>query len=330
MRAQKSWQTIYEKSPLSKTARALHERELSTRVIHFTESEVLWECRTIQTTEGWPTENVASCSEYPNTAPRILDALANLGERDVFDIWNQAVANYTYRISSKSGDTDALLGNLAHLFKKHISGGYIAGAWEEDFLRSLVWGIRSDRLSGMGPARRYERYIAPSWSWASIDGPISFETLSRARVPRITDIHQRGSPRIISHHVDLAGPDPFGRISTAYLKVSAPLIRGVLGYDGTRNSTGIGPQLRDFTDQNILGTAVFDVIVERLPLKVVTCLYLFSTNTRDATNDEELTGLGLALLPVEDREVTYTRVGYIQDLKLKYFEGGKVHDITII
>lgn len=86
MKAQQSWQTTYEKSPLCKTVRALQERELSTRVIHFTESEVLWECRTIQATEGWPTENVASCSEYPNTAPRILDTLANIGERDIFDI----------------------------------------------------------------------------------------------------------------------------------------------------------------------------------------------------------------------------------------------------
>jgi hypothetical protein len=336
MPCQQSWQRMYENSPLSKTARALHERELSPRVLHFTAFEVLWECRTVKSTEGWPTENAVFRNEWPNSAPRILDTLENLGESNAFDLWHEAVTKYTYRTGSSSGETYAVLGNLARLFRKHIPGEYIAGVWEEDFLRSLAWGAFSTTTAGMRPAKRHDTYIAPSWSWASVDGPISFSAIkgqtssSRERVPRIINTHQKGSLSITSHNIELVGPNHYGPLSTGCLKVSTPVIRAILGYDGSWNNMGNNIHLKDVRDQKVLGEMFFDVHAERQTLKIVHCVFLFTTNSERVKEDEKLCGLGLALVPVEDRDATYTRIGHIQGLRLQFFEDAEVQDITII
>lgn len=67
---------------------------------------------------------------------------------------------------------------------KHIMcfspGRYLAGIWENDLIPSLLWdahghGIHAD-LRSYTPYqnRRPTSWRAPSWSWASTEGPVSF------------------------------------------------------------------------------------------------------------------------------------------------------------
>lgn len=59
--------------------------------------------------------------------------------------------------------------------KYHIGGRYIAGHWESDIEKSLLWEIDDrewyrDERSAQLPSQG--QYYAPSWSWASVSRPM--------------------------------------------------------------------------------------------------------------------------------------------------------------
>jgi hypothetical protein len=47
---------------------------------------------------------------------------------------------------------------------------YLAGLWEKDLMMELSWRLDTKQESFHPIPREYR---APSWSWASVDGPIS-------------------------------------------------------------------------------------------------------------------------------------------------------------
>jgi hypothetical protein len=74
-----------------------------------------------------------------------------------------------------SVQTDRLpaLSGLATLVAAAKKGRYCAGSWWEDIGYSICWKPHPYRL-------RPDFYIAPSWSWASIIGYVSFPDGKRA------------------------------------------------------------------------------------------------------------------------------------------------------
>lgn len=62
-------------------------------------------------------------------------------------------------------------------------GQYVAGLLKTDPWASLLW-CRDENQIRRRPGRRYEEYVAPSWSWASIDAPVLFyEAAGRQQRP---------------------------------------------------------------------------------------------------------------------------------------------------
>lgn len=60
-------------------------------------------------------------------------------------------------ISGLARDMRAMLEKL----RPGIAHRYLAGLWEEDLARMLLWFVRA-------AGSRHTTYIAPSWSWASL------------------------------------------------------------------------------------------------------------------------------------------------------------------
>lgn len=127
----------------------------------------------------------------------------------------------------------------------------------------------------------------------------------------------KGQLVITSRHIELVSLDSFGQLKSGYLKISAPIIPGVLGYDASYNHFGQMIQLRDFSDKHILGSMHFDVPSERQSLRAVYCIMLYS-------------GLGLAIIPVNMDKGVYQRIGHIQSLESKYFEEVKFSDFILV
>jgi hypothetical protein len=63
------------------------------------------------------------------------------------------------------------LSNTVEHILQHIQTNYYVGFWQSSFIRSLLHRTRS-----IGPASdlRTSSYIAPSWSWAFIKNPVSY------------------------------------------------------------------------------------------------------------------------------------------------------------
>lgn len=83
--------------------------------------------------------------------------------------WNQYVSEFSRRRLSEPKDKLPAVAGIAARFSYMFNLTYAAGLWREHFLSGLTWGCSS---SSQMPAKRLDR--APSWSWASMDGPVTY------------------------------------------------------------------------------------------------------------------------------------------------------------
>lgn len=107
----------------------------------------------------------------------------------MLQLWYQAVFEYSYRQLTNPHDIFAAISSIAQLAKRSIRSRYLAGLWEVDIVRGLLWYTyftisgreiiwpkdapsvdprpkRPTKVDGK-PAIR-----APSWSWASVQGRV--------------------------------------------------------------------------------------------------------------------------------------------------------------
>lgn len=170
------------KAPLARRAWVFQERQLSRRVLHFTGREVVWEC----CAEG----SHFACETFPRGAPLpvlfggrpkyqgqglLLSGGGGAGEQErereqaIYDTWDMLCRSYSEKRLSHAGDKTVALSGLAREFQALLPRDvYAAGTWRSLLPQALLW--KSADSSGRIDSGSY---IAPSWSWLSIDGPIS-------------------------------------------------------------------------------------------------------------------------------------------------------------
>lgn len=141
----------------------VQERALAPRNLHFGPEYILWECETNTASEIYPKGSI--CLEAAVKAGDITtrDAL-----RKAESHWQRIVAAYSKCFLTSERDKLVAIGGIAKRFaeRRHL-GSYLAGLWSQDLVRNLLWESQSPSKSV-----RPSRYRAPTWSWASLDGPI--------------------------------------------------------------------------------------------------------------------------------------------------------------
>ena len=337
---QSTWDRLHEEGPLYVREWALQEREMSPRVVHFTHEQVLWECRCLKTYEGWPTENMMKehCQNgYYNE--RLLDSINAIGDRNIHDLWYSTVADYSNRLLTKEEDTLPAIAGLAKFVSDYTLSEYVAGLWSEDLLRSLAWGSYNGSFKCRDRVR-HTSYVAPSWSWASVSGSVSYGSVKANFEETTLDptgkqrSWNKGMVVILEHHDELSSANPYGRVKSGYLRMEAPIFKAVLGYDASSNAFGRNIQMRDSTGSRIVGEMYFDVDSERESRKVVHCIYLFRQNCpgsgHGGEDNDKTCGIGLIIAPVEGMDATYTRIGFARCLILEHFESLGAETFTII
>jgi hypothetical protein len=269
---------------------------------------------------------------------RLLDSINDLGDRNIHDLWYHTVADYSNRLLTKEEDTLPAIAGLARIVSDYTLSEYVAGLWSEDLLRSLAWGSYK-HFSKDRDHIRHANYVAPSWSWASLSGPVRYSSVKASFEDTTLDATgkhrtwEKGMSVILEHHDELASADPFGRVKSGYLRIVAPIFKAVLGYDASSNAFGQIIQMRDSTGSRIVGDMYFDVKSERGSRKVVHCIYLFRQNcpaSGHGKKDDRTCGMGLVLAPVEGLNATYTRIGFARCLTLEHFENLGVETFTLI
>ena len=207
--------------PLFTRGWALQERLLSRRILHYTKSEVVWECTTCMDCQCG---GVGSTSyEHLKCEFGSIDSAKVDGVENLLTLWLKLVQNYTHRKLTKSRDKYPALSGLARRFAEKGAGTYLAGHWTSDLAQSLLWR----------PLMGYSRLEAtPSWSWASFSGPVRFVVLLQSD----EDSAQNCLVEILDIKSELNMQNPYGAPLKAEIVVRARAVEGIYGTNdhGTR------------------------------------------------------------------------------------------------
>ncbi|KAF2629341.1 HET-domain-containing protein [Macroventuria anomochaeta] len=155
-------------SPLRTRAWVLQEKELSNCTIYFAKNQLLWENKEHKATAQLPWEETTLGAR--SGTPRMMRE--NLSHQIIGAPqypWYELVEDYASR--SLTFPTDKLIA-FSGLAKDFGCGRkqYLAGIWSTDLPAALLWRVND--YAATRPA-----YLAPSWSWASLMGSVTYESL---------------------------------------------------------------------------------------------------------------------------------------------------------
>jgi hypothetical protein len=169
-------------SRLDQRGWCFQERLLGKRILHVGTSELAWECAETHDCECQfvPTgssEHLRWKSEL-EWSPR-MDKNESMILRNRW-IWTNVVGEYTRRQLTYSTDRLPALAGIATTMKSDAAADYVCGLWKSDLLNWLCWFVarhsNNPNITDTTPivSRRQPYYLAPTWSWASVTGPISY------------------------------------------------------------------------------------------------------------------------------------------------------------
>lgn len=203
--------------PLDSRAWCLQEGILSPRSFRYGTFELAWTCRTRAACECTP-EGVET-HYYPT-----LDLEKESQSALYYSWWQQIVQMYTSRALTYGKDRLPALSGLALEMKHVTQDTYLAGLWKNDLRSGLCWQRPS--LSNPSPLNQYRYWPdhrlltkplenrAPSWSWASLDGPVEFPFEQEIV---LSSAGQRVTVVIRDCRVTYSGLNPAGEVSDGIL-----------------------------------------------------------------------------------------------------------------
>lgn len=154
--------------PLHCRGWALQETTLSKRLLRFGTREVSWRC-----SHAEETETRSERQAYPPSNRSIdVEQMAEPTEqaREIYDGWQEIVEDYSGRMLSKKSDKLPAIAGLAGVAQKATGDAYVAGVWRQNASQGLLWMHQRGKQEY---ARKME-FQAPTWSWASVKGPVRF------------------------------------------------------------------------------------------------------------------------------------------------------------
>ena len=172
---QKSPWVKLDKEPISSRAWTLQERLLSPRILSFLSGQpgLEWRCDSIHESNIGPIERPyrhnSDMRLFSSILPRTPDPPAPLSQHRLCYRWAEIVQEYSRMTLTDPHDKLSAIGGIAHEFGTILGSAYYAGLWGKFILTQLLW-----KASGSTKAScaRASQYIAPSWSWASVHGPV--------------------------------------------------------------------------------------------------------------------------------------------------------------
>jgi hypothetical protein len=143
-------------SSLESRAWCFQEQFLSSRILHYTPSKVVWKCD-----ESFIMNDPYAYTPYDISSRSILLDL-DLKKGLVENWYTDIVKNYCGRRLTRETDRLPAISSVAKLFNSRLGSKYIAGLFETEIVRGLLWAIKKPSSNGS-----HKSNIAPSFSWAS-------------------------------------------------------------------------------------------------------------------------------------------------------------------
>ena len=230
---------IPEEGYTERRAWCLQERILSKRVLLFSPSKMYWTCDVYSVNEAsyrdrrkpyqsFERRNWALLSVLPKKTAEHSASSPNdrRPKKDLVENWNRTLTDYSPRLLTYPGDKLAAISGLSRRVGESLDHEYLAGIWKCLLPGALVWHRHlPDPYIDQPPARKIyppvAEYRAPSWSWASVDGPLDFSDCEFDYSEWYCSV--LSSPDIPSN------ADPYNHVLRGCITLSAPVKRCIVG-----------------------------------------------------------------------------------------------------
>lgn len=188
-------------SPLAGRGWALQERLLSPRTLHFSKTELFWECYNCDASESFPEGSPSFEHQH----------LFHRDQKPVSEIWHTIVRLYTGAKLTFASDKMVAISGIAQKAFEENEDQYLAGLWRKDIELQLLWCQQS-------PGKRLlsgSKYRAPSWSWASVNeqGFVYYH-------PRQEGVEYVYYAHFLSANVVPTGKEEFGELEGGELRMT--------------------------------------------------------------------------------------------------------------
>ncbi|PMD32320.1 HET-domain-containing protein [Hyaloscypha variabilis F] len=310
----------------------MQEQILSRRLLQFCTFHIVWKCKV---REKIGTSEAIEQSQPAWSQEKIVSQIDS-----AFNSWNDIIERYTKRKLSCPGDKLIALSAVAQSYGsihsdaiskhyeilvqeqnstfKELLTPYFAGIWRYEMPFALCWWRPWDGNSEFRPLLQR----APSWSWASVDGPIAYYE-SKNTGSYNTKV------KILACDVNLKAPfQTYGAASRGELKLRGHLKGGLQLHHNRSNidvqdKNGIERIINFFPDARDDQLDHSGRMITAFALQMGDSIGFFWNGIRDLRGP-----YGLILLPVKNK--TFRRIGFFQADFDMGFDKSPLQDITIV
>lgn len=205
--------------PLSTRGWCLQERALSSRIIHFTDEGLKWECRTTSRSEDSRVCAPGYVRKWEEFKTGILDSDCRWRLQC---FWRLILMDYTSRNLTRRSDLLPALGGIASRMHNLHRATYLAGLWEDRFIEELCWQPGGSHYGECAPISEDDQAM-PSWSWISMNNLVEFAVMDEPG----TFVSYTS---VVTYPIP--GLSPFLQPTSGPLILKAPIIEGELTYLG--------------------------------------------------------------------------------------------------
>jgi hypothetical protein len=203
--------------PLLKRCWVLQERLLSPRVLYYDANEILWECKQRRDCHCGAMVTMLVFKDYLGSALR-PGQREHMRKEHPVAAWMKILHKYTaMQITVETDRLIALEGIVKSLQSTGVLGDYIAGMWAYRLERQISWYVQDTFAATT-------QRLAPSWSWASRRGGVTFGDASSWSMPPWTE---DGAAQILSV-APFTPEDPKSgrlRVRSSALEATATVVR---------------------------------------------------------------------------------------------------------
>ena len=160
-------------SPLTPRGWVFQERVLSPRTVHFTPSQVFWECRKRYRREDFVAPDMYEIS-HPLAQIVRKEGLPG-GQLEIIKHWYSYVIAWAYspRRFTKIEDRLIALSGIARIYADYLKDEYVAGLWKSHMAYGLTWKPAYTHPQDQTPIPIDQRR-RPTWSWTTNENEISW------------------------------------------------------------------------------------------------------------------------------------------------------------
>ena len=301
--------------PLHQRAWVQQELALSRRIAYFTDVQIIWICLEqiwgeLDLRIGCPAVNAA---QLKPGIPQ-YDMSHMLTERPKVSLpqeWTRTIEDYSALRLTYARDRLIAVAGMAKLYHTHSQGTlgrYCAGLWEQSLAHDLTWyRVRPYKPAGL-PTKAWDKYRAPTWSWAYGEGLVRWFKHSL----RDEDDEDKSMLDII--RVDIAPvSDPFGALREGRVRLAGCMVRMVaISNDTQAKSTNPGTRVWFDDAQSLLHEATMKALPPYF-------MPLWKLHSQSAT----VYVMALCLRPIPRKDGEYRRVGVAPWIDIEDWEAAQ-------